>query len=56
VKEAERKLSKEVCISRDRYGPLLKELILEGLIRMLEPIVYVRYSTADPGACKGTES
>lgn len=39
---AEDKLVKDICTDDNRYKGLLKELILEGLIRMLEPVVFVR--------------
>lgn len=40
---AEQKLAKTICRNEKTYGELLSKLILEGLIKLLEPIVYVRY-------------
>lgn len=42
VAESEIQLKEKVVNNRSEYTNLLRKLILEGLIRMLEPVVYVR--------------
>ena len=42
LKFTEKKLATEICTDDNRYKILLKELILEGLIKMFEPVVFVR--------------
>lgn len=42
VVEAEKTLSNKLCRDETKYRPLLKGLIVEGLIKLLEPVVFVR--------------
>lgn len=46
VTEAEKNIAEKVCKNEGKYKSLLKNLIIEGLIRLLEPKVYVRYLAA----------
>lgn len=43
VAEAQIKLRKNIINDQDSYRNLLKKMIVEGMIKMLEPIIYVRY-------------
>jgi hypothetical protein len=53
---AEQKLARSVCRNDKTYSEFLKKLILEGLIRLLEPVVYVRYIWYDVAASRRTKN
>jgi hypothetical protein len=42
VNESEQYLKDQVVKNPQKYSELMKKLILEGLIKMLEPVVLVR--------------
>jgi hypothetical protein len=52
VISAEQRLAKSICRNEKTYSDILRQLILEGLIKLLEPVVYVRYAMSDTAVCK----
>ena len=43
IQRAERNLAMKVVRDEQKYSEFLKGMIIEGLIKLLEPVVYVRY-------------
>jgi hypothetical protein len=49
VSVAQHRILREVVANQSVYKELLRKLIVEGLIKLFEPKVFVKYSTNDLG-------
>ena len=43
ISESEQKLCDQIVTDRNQYRKLLQNMIVEGLIKMLEPVVNIKY-------------